>query len=171
MVNPAFTTPDALIRNDSPAICRNQPRSRIVSDRASDFRVNYFGESTLPFQVLVTEQHFRFLSIQWYARTDRQVRTPSRWNSANQRSPVPCRQSSLQSLNRHPPFPPLPNPAAPGPSVPAPPSAQEKPRVLSKIHRTLCNERISRRDGTTPGRTLSRSKEQENWLSDASAPN
>jgi hypothetical protein len=103
-LTPLSPHPDALIRNDSPAICRNQPRSRIVSDRASDFRVNYFGESTLPFQVLVTEQHFRCLSIQWYARTDRQVRTPSRWNSANQRSPVPCRQSSLQSLNRHPLF-------------------------------------------------------------------
>ena len=33
-------------------------------DRTSDFRVNYFGESTLLFQILVTEQHFRWLSIQ-----------------------------------------------------------------------------------------------------------
>ena len=35
-----------------------------MSDRVSDFRIKYFGESTLPFQVLVTEQHYRWLSIQ-----------------------------------------------------------------------------------------------------------
>jgi hypothetical protein len=35
-----------------------------VSDRASDFWVNYFGESTSPFEILVTEQHFRWLGVQ-----------------------------------------------------------------------------------------------------------
>jgi len=35
-----------------------------VSDRASDFWINCFGQSTLPFQILVTEQHFKWLSVQ-----------------------------------------------------------------------------------------------------------
>ena len=41
---------------------------------------------------------------------------------------------------------------------------------LARFIAHLCNERISRRDATTPGQTLSRSKEQENCLGNASAP-
>lgn len=33
-------------------------------DRASDFWPNYFGEPTVPFQILVTEEHFAWLSAQ-----------------------------------------------------------------------------------------------------------
>ncbi|MGA8480501.1 MAG: hypothetical protein WB696_21270 [Chthoniobacterales bacterium] len=41
-----------------------EPRTRIVLDPAPDFWLNYFGEPTGPFRILVTEQHFTWLSVQ-----------------------------------------------------------------------------------------------------------
>jgi hypothetical protein len=43
-------------------------------------------------------------------------------------------------------------------------------RLLARFICTLCNERNSQRDATTPARTLSRSKDEESCLGYPSAP-
>jgi hypothetical protein len=41
-----------------------EPRTRIVLDPAPDSWLNYFGEPTGPFRIVLTEHHFAWLSVQ-----------------------------------------------------------------------------------------------------------